>query len=102
MADMYMGQPELPTNSPRPAETPPDGVIVTDATPDGWTRRYVYKSYMGQVEETLIDEIPPRMSGDAQVVDGGARPRDGTCGPGRPADARASRHARSGAAASHG
>jgi hypothetical protein len=67
MGEFYLGQeltqPELPANSPRPAETPPDGVIVTDITPDGWTRRYLYTSYMGQAEEKLIREIPPETPG---------------------------------------
>lgn len=78
MGENFMGQeltqPELPANSPRPAETPSDGVIVTDITPDGWTRRYLYSSYMGQVEEILLREIPPaRMSGDAAVIEEPAR-----------------------------
>lgn len=78
MAEYYMGQeltqPELPANSPRPAETPPDGVIVTDVTPDGWTRRYLYKNFMGQAEELLIREIAPApISGEAVVIDEPAR-----------------------------
>lgn len=78
MGEIFMGQeltqPELPANSPRPAETPPDGVIVTDITPDGWTRRYLYTSYMGQAEELLLREIPPeRMSGEATYVEEPAR-----------------------------
>ena len=67
MGEFYLGQeltqPELPANSPRPAETPPDGVIVTDITPDGWTRRYLYTAYMGDTTERLIREIPPETQG---------------------------------------
>lgn len=51
---------ELPANSPRPAETPPEGIIVTDIAPDGWVRRYVYRSTMGATDETLLEEIAPQ------------------------------------------
>lgn len=62
MSEWFMGQeliqPELPVGSPRPHQTPPEGVIVTDIDPDGYTRRYLYKS-MGDIdsEQILISEI---------------------------------------------
>lgn len=66
MPEFFMGQEltqvELPANTPRPPETPPEGVIVTDIDPDGWARKYLYTSYMGAVDEVLIREIPPARS----------------------------------------
>lgn len=60
---------ELPANSPRPAETPAEGVIVTDISPDGWTRKYVYKSHMGSAEETLLSETAPdRRAKKAEMI----------------------------------
>lgn len=78
MAEFFMGQEliqaELPPNSPRPAETPPEGIIMTDVSDDGWARRYLYTSHMGKVENVLIREIPPDSSrrGLAQKIIGGA------------------------------
>lgn len=76
MAEFFMGQEliqgELPANSPKPVETPPEGVIMTDVTRDGWKRRYIYIAMSGSApEEILISEIPPnRVSGAAVAVDG--------------------------------
>lgn len=78
MAEYFMGQEliqgELPANSPRPAETPPEGVIMTDVTKDGWSRRYIYIAMSGSApEEILISETPPpqkkRVSGAAVALE---------------------------------
>lgn len=78
MAEYFMGQEliqgELPANSPRPAETPPEGVIMTDVSRDGWSRRYIYIAMAGSdPEEILIREIPPapqkRVSGAAVAIE---------------------------------
>lgn len=67
----FMGQKliqsELPVNSPKPPETPAEGVVMTDVTLDGWTRKYIYRALSGESpSETLISETPPRrMSGNA-------------------------------------
>lgn len=69
-----MGQelrmPELPANSPRPPETPSEGIIVVDADPDGYTRRYLYKAMHGvEPSEVLISESPTMgVSGRAAAV----------------------------------
>lgn len=57
----FMGQEliqeELPPNSPKPSETPVEGVIMTDVGMDGSTRKYLYRAIMGlPPEETLISE----------------------------------------------
>lgn len=78
MAEYFMGQEliqgELPANSPKPAETPPEGVIMTDVARDGWQRRYIYIAMSGsEPEEILISEVPPaakkRISGAAIAVE---------------------------------
>lgn len=66
-------QGELPANSPRPAETPPEGVIMTDVRPDGGSRRYIYIAMAGEApEEITISETAgrpqPRVSGIASPV----------------------------------
>lgn len=71
MAEYFMGQqidlPSLPPNSPRPAETGPEGVFVTDIYPDGTVRKFIYRSMGGRkLSEVLISEKPgERMSGSA-------------------------------------
>lgn len=66
-------QGELPANSPRPAETPPEGVIMTDTSRDGYTRRYIYIAMAGsQPEEIVISETFPekkRVSGAAIAIE---------------------------------
>lgn len=78
MAEYFMGQEliqgELPANSPKPAETPPEGVIMTDVMSDGWQRRYIYIAMAGSApEEILISEMPPaqkkRISGAAVAIE---------------------------------
>ena len=78
MAEYFMGQEliqgELPANSPKPAATPPEGVIMTDVSRDGWSRRYIYIAMAGAApEEILISETPPtqkaRVSGAAVAVE---------------------------------
>ena len=78
MGEFFMGQEliqgELPVNSPKPAETPPEGVIMTDTSMDGWQRRYIYIAMSGSApEEILISETPPaqkqRISGAAVAVE---------------------------------
>lgn len=78
MGEFFMGQEliqgELPANSPKPAETPPEGVIMTDTSADGWQRRYIYIAMSGsEPEEILISETPPaqkpRISGAAVAVE---------------------------------
>lgn len=78
MAEYFMGQEliqgELPANSPKPPETPPEGVIMTDVSKDGWSRRYIYISTPGsEPEEILISETPPpqkpRVSGAAVAIE---------------------------------
>lgn len=78
MAEYFMGQEliqgELPANSPKPAETPPEGIIMTDVSGDGWQRRYIYIAMAGAApEEILISETPPastrRISGAAVAVE---------------------------------
>lgn len=64
-------QGELPANSPRPAETPPEGIIMTDVRPDGSSRRYIYIAMAGELpEEITISESGPtkRVSGMASPV----------------------------------
>lgn len=77
MPEYFMGQEliqgELPANSPRPAETPPEGVIMTDVRPDGASRRYIYIAMAGEApEEITISETKgkpqPRVSGVATQV----------------------------------
>ena len=62
MSEFFMGQllsqPELPANSPRPPETPEEGVIVVDQDADGYTRRYLYTSMNGSQSEVMISETP--------------------------------------------
>jgi hypothetical protein len=71
MAEYFMGQEliqgELPANSPKPVDTPAEGVIMTDITMDGWKRRYIYIAMSGSTpEEILISETAPnRVSGTA-------------------------------------
>lgn len=78
MGEFFMGQEliqgELPANSAKPAETPPEGVIMTDTSMDGWQRRYIYIAMSGSApEEILISETPPsqkqRISGTAVAVE---------------------------------
>ena len=76
MGEFFMGQEliqgELPANSPKPAETPPEGVIMTDASRDGYTRRYIYISMAGSApEEITISEgyQKKRVSGAAVAVE---------------------------------
>ncbi len=74
MGEFFMGQmldqPELPANSPRPPETPPDGIIVTDMDADGYTRRYLYKAMNGEIDEVLISEVATgKASGVAVAVE---------------------------------
>lgn len=77
MAEYFMGQEliqaELPANSPRPPETPPEGIIMTDTRPDGSSRRYLYIAMAGEMpEEITISETgptkKPRISGVASPV----------------------------------
>lgn len=79
MGEFFMGQEliqgEFPANSPKPVETPPEGVIMTDTSMDGWQRRYIYIAMSGsEPEEILISETPPaqksRISGAAVAVEG--------------------------------
>ena len=75
MGEFFMGQEliqgELPANSPRPAETPPEGVIMTDIS-NGYTRRYIYIAMAGSApEEITISESvqKKRVSGAAVAVE---------------------------------
>lgn len=77
MAEYFMGQEliqgELPANSPKPSETPPEGVIMTDLGRDGSSRRYIYIAMAGSIpEEIVISETPgqkKRVSGAAVAVE---------------------------------
>lgn len=78
MAEYFMGQrielPELPINAPRPRQTGPEGVFVTDAYSDGTVRKYIYKALAGRApQELLISEtqgVPDKIgSGRAVPVD---------------------------------
>lgn len=69
MTDFYMGHElgaqELPLGTPPPPITPPDGVIISRVEPDGWTRKYLYKSkreMSGKIVDSslLISEHPPK------------------------------------------
>lgn len=64
-------RPELPANSPRPPETPHEGIVVVDVDPDGYTRRYLYKAMRGSdPSEILISESPTMgVSGRATMSD---------------------------------
>lgn len=63
--DSYgLGAAELPPNIPPPKNTPPQGVILTRAGKDGWTRKYLYRAGLGDdgkpwQKSFLIKEIAP-------------------------------------------
>lgn len=75
MPEYFMGQEliqgELPVNSPKPAQTPPEGVIMTDRRSDGSARRYIYIAMAGELpEEITISEngATERISGMASRI----------------------------------
>lgn len=86
MARYFMGQEliqgELPANSPKPAETPPEGVIMTDLSKDGYAREYIYIAMAGdEPEEIVISEgyaEKKRVSGAAVAVEEDPLPHMGS------------------------
>lgn len=51
---------EWPAGSPRPSDTPPQGVILTETGQDGVTRRILYRASMGRtISEIVISENTP-------------------------------------------
>lgn len=69
-----LNQPELPANSPRPPETPQEGIIAVDHDGDGVTRKYLYKAIGGNVSEMLISESETALPTSAPVSRSAATP----------------------------
>lgn len=60
---------EWPAGSPRPSDTPPQGVILTETGLDGVTRRILYRASMGQtLSEIVISETSHSMGMPVQPV----------------------------------